>query len=52
MILTAVALAGCYIPALRGGKESFEGEDPCRGQVGTADCARIFRYSASATYKA
>jgi len=38
--------------ALRAGKEQFRGEDPCRGQVGSADCSRILRYSATATYKA
>ena len=38
--------------ALRSGKEHFAGEDPCRGQVGSAECSRVLRYSATATYKA
>lgn len=38
--------------ALRSGKTQFEGEDPCRGQVGSAECSRVLRYSATATYKA
>lgn len=37
--------------ALRSGKERFEGEDACRGQRGTAECARVMRYVATATYK-
>jgi hypothetical protein len=38
--------------ALRAGKQQFQGEDACRGQVGSADCSRVLRYSATATYKA
>ena len=38
--------------ALRNGKEQFQGEDACRGQVGSAECSRVLRYSATATYKA
>ena len=38
--------------ALRARKERFEGEDACRGQVGSAECSRVLRYSATATYKA
>lgn len=37
--------------ALRDGMERFEGEDPCRGQTGSADCPRILRFIATATYK-
>jgi hypothetical protein len=36
---------------LRAGKEHFEGEDPCRGESGSADCGRTLRFRADATYK-
>jgi hypothetical protein len=36
--------------ALRAGRERFESEDRCSGQVGTADCGRVLRYVATATY--
>jgi hypothetical protein len=38
--------------ALRAGKERFEGEDHCRGQTGTAECGRLMKYVATATYGA
>lgn len=37
--------------SLRNGMERFEGEDPCRGQTGSAECSRILRFIATATYK-
>jgi hypothetical protein len=36
--------------ALRTGKERFAGEDRCRGQTGTAECGRLMKYVATATY--
>jgi hypothetical protein len=32
--------------------ETFEGDDPCPGQTGTAPCARTLVFTAHATYKA
>ena len=37
--------------ALRGHATSFDGEDVCRGNVRTSDCARVLRYVGVATYK-
>lgn len=37
--------------SLRNGMERFEGEDPCRGQTGSADCSRVLRFVATATYR-
>jgi hypothetical protein len=37
---------------LKSKKEEFQGEDACRGQVGSAECARVLRYTATATYRA
>jgi hypothetical protein len=39
------------VEALRGGAERFEGEDVCRGQVGTAECNRVLTYVGTATYR-
>jgi len=39
------------LAALRRRSARFEGEDVCRGTVGTADCSRIVRYVAVATYQ-
>ena len=36
---------------LREGLERFQGDDACRGQVGSADCRRILEYTATATYR-
>lgn len=38
--------------ALRSHLPRFEGEDACPGSVGTANCARVLRYVAVATYRA
>jgi hypothetical protein len=38
------------IDALRARKEQFEGEDRCFGRSGSADCGRVLRYVATATY--
>jgi hypothetical protein len=38
--------------ALRAGKEQFDGEDRCRGHTATAECGRVLRYVATATYGA
>jgi len=38
--------------SLRQGETHFEGEDICNGTVGTAQCSRVLRYVATATYKA
>ena len=38
--------------ALQSGSTSFEGEHACAGQTGTAECQRVLRYVAKATYKA
>ncbi|HEV8247441.1 MAG TPA: hypothetical protein VGP93_16810 [Polyangiaceae bacterium] len=37
--------------ALRDGKTHFEGEDPCRGVTGSANCQRVMHYVATATYR-
>lgn len=44
--LTEQLLAG-----LRQGKLQFEGEDSCRGVIGTAECRRVLRYVAIASYR-
>jgi hypothetical protein len=36
---------------LRARKERFEGEDRCVGHAGSADCGRVLRYVAIATYE-
>lgn len=35
---------------LREGREVIRGEDTCYGQVGTADCGRVLRFTAFADY--
>jgi hypothetical protein len=37
--------------ALRSRAARFEGEDPCQGTVGSANCERILRYVCVATYR-
>jgi hypothetical protein len=37
--------------ALKAEQGAFEGEDPCRGTTGSAECGRSLKYSLSATYK-
>jgi hypothetical protein len=37
--------------SLRLGQTSFEGEDVCSGTVGTAPCARVLQYTATATFR-
>ena len=42
------------VPRLRGLRDKeteIRGEDRCHGQVGTADCGRVLRFTAVATYK-
>ena len=39
------------LSALRSGKQQFEGEDSCRGVTGTAECRRVLRYVAMASYR-
>ena len=39
------------LSALASGKTKFEGEHACRGRGRTADCARVLRYVATATYQ-
>jgi len=36
---------------LERGTTEFEGEDTCHGSLGTAQCARILKYKAVASYK-
>jgi hypothetical protein len=36
--------------ALRSGRRSFEGQDECRGSVGTARCERVLCFEATAEY--
>jgi hypothetical protein len=37
--------------ALQSGATSFQGEHACSGQTGAAECQRVLRYVATATYK-
>ncbi len=37
--------------ALRTGSTRFEGEDECRGSLGTGECTRVLHYTVVATYK-
>lgn len=37
--------------ALRRGEERFEGEDACRGSVGSGTCTRTVRYVGTAEYR-
>jgi hypothetical protein len=37
--------------SLRSREQRFEGEDPCPGYVGAANCARILRYTGVAVYR-
>jgi hypothetical protein len=39
------------LTALRSNKLQFEGEDSCRGVIGTAECRRVLRYVATASYR-
>ena len=43
-------LTSQIISALRSGKQTFEGEDSCRGVIGSAECRRVLRYVATASY--
>jgi hypothetical protein len=40
------------IRALREHRISFDGEDSCRGSVGTTHCGRVLRYVARAAFRA
>jgi len=37
--------------SLREKSQQFTGENPCNGQVGSAECRRVLKYTAFATYK-
>jgi hypothetical protein len=39
------------LSALRSNKLQFDGEDSCRGVIGTAECRRVLRYVAVASYR-
>jgi hypothetical protein len=39
------------LSALRSNKVQFEGEDSCRGVIGSAECRRVLRYVATASYR-
>ena len=39
------------LAVLRHGTEKFEGEDECRGWLGSDPCGRMLRYVVTATYK-
>ena len=44
-------LTGVFLRALRAGTTRFQGEDSCRGQVGSAACRRTLRFVGLATYR-
>jgi hypothetical protein len=44
-------LTSQVLSALRSNKREFEGEDACRGVTGSAECRRVLRYVAVATYR-
>lgn len=37
--------------ALEHGQATFEGEDMCAGQLGSAQCSRVLHFKATATYR-
>ncbi|NOU30135.1 MAG: hypothetical protein HOO96_19710 [Polyangiaceae bacterium] len=39
------------IRALERGEARFEGDDACRGGIGTANCTRVMHYIGTATFK-
>ena len=39
------------LSGLRQKKLEFEGEDSCRGSIGTSECRRVLRYVATASYR-
>jgi hypothetical protein len=44
-------LTWTILAALKDGLERFEGEDSCRGQIGSAECRRVLQFVAIATYR-
>jgi hypothetical protein len=40
------------LSALRSNKQKFEGENSCTGSIGSAECRRVLRYEATASYRA
>jgi hypothetical protein len=44
-------VTGTIMNALRGGKTRFEGEDECRGSIGTSYCARVLHFQGAAEYR-
>jgi hypothetical protein len=44
-------MTDAILRSLQAGKTEFEGEDACRGHTGTAECRRVLRFTAHATYK-
>jgi hypothetical protein len=45
-------LTWTILPALRKSLFTFEGEDVCRGSVGSAECSSVLRFHAIAAYRA
>ena len=39
------------LSALRRGNQNFDGEETCRGQIGSAECGRVLKYSGAATFR-
>jgi uncharacterized heparinase superfamily protein len=44
-------LTDSFVRALQAGTTNFTGEDPCRGQTGSAECQRVLDYVVTATFK-
>lgn len=44
-------ITSALLQRLREAQSEIRGEDPCYGQSGAADCGRVMRYRAVATYK-
>lgn len=44
-------LTRAIMQALHAGAQKFDGEDSCRGQIGSATCSRVMRYVGIATYR-
>jgi hypothetical protein len=43
-------ITSSLLAVLRHGTESFQGEDECRGWLGSDSCGRVLRYTVTATY--
>ncbi len=44
-------LTSSLMPGLRNGATQLEGEDDCRGTVGSSPCQRVLRWTAIAAYR-